>query len=202
MKHLYAINILNHPYIKDDSQIKNLFNVLKTTNSWIINPGESYIIRKTLSNSWVWDKMSRDPTDIIGRLYDNHWVEKFNHEKLNKIFYEVGRNPNKGFLMINNTLWGLCEFEMSMKGRKLKRLNIPDQIIDQIAIELGFETRKKYNNYNLIYYVDQIGFQENLQQILNQTQELVINFDESFKIPIYISNKNNININQEILDEK
>ena len=195
MKHLYAINALKHPYLKDETQLRNLYNILKTTNSWIINPGESYIIRKTLSGSWVWDKMTREPVDIIGRLYNNSWVEKFNQEKLNKIFYEIGRNPNKGFLMINNTLWGLCEFDNSIKGRKLKKLNIPDDIIDNIAIEIGFEKRKQYktNNLSSIYYVDQNCFHENLQQLINIITEPIINFHETFKIPIYISKENQNN---------
>ncbi len=199
MKHLYAINILTHPYLKDETQVKNLFNTLKTTNSWIVNSGESYIIRRTLSGSWVWDKMTRDPVDLVGRLYDNHWVEKFNHEKLNENFYEVGRNPNKGFLMINNTLWGLCEFDISMKGRKLKRLNIPNQIINDISNKLGFEQRKPYNTQHLssIYYVDNLTFHENLQSLSNNFNELIVNFDESFKIPIYISKHKNNDINND-----
>ncbi len=189
MKHLYAINILNHPYLKDEEQVKNLFVVLKNTNSWIVNSGESYVIRRTLSGSWVWDKMTRDPVDLIGRLYDNQWIQKFNNEKFNKIFYEIGRNPNKGFLMINNTLWGLCEFDISVKGRKLKRLNIPDEIINQIADEIGFEQRQKYNNLSSIYYVDQITFHDNLLNISSSVgNNLIINLDSNFKIPIYISN--------------
>ena len=103
MKHLYAINILQHPYLKSEEQVKNLFNTLTTTNNWIVNDGESYVIRRTLSGTWVWDKMTRNTIDIGGRLYDNKWVEKFNTDNFNQIFYEVGRNPNKGFLMIGDT---------------------------------------------------------------------------------------------------
>ncbi len=188
MKHLYAINILKHPYLKDETQVKNLYDKLQNTTSWIVNPGESYVIRRTLSGSWVWDKMTREPVDLGGRLFDNPWVEKFNQEKLNQNFYEVGRNPNKGFLMINNTLWGLCQFDVSVKGRKLTRLKVPDQIIDQIANELGFQKREPYqNNYLSIYYVDKNGLSDNLQTIVDQTDQLIVNFDESFKIPIYIS---------------
>ena len=188
MKHLYALNILNHPYLKTEEQVKNLIHVLNHTSSWIVNPGDSYIIRRTLSGTWVWDKMTRDVIDIGGRLYDNHWVEKFNSEKFNQIFYEVGRNPNKGFLMIGDTLWGLCQFDISIKGRNLKKLKIPDQILEEISEQIGFAKRQQYsNNYLSIYYVDRKGIQENLNDIASQFDQLIVNFDESLKLPIYIS---------------
>ena len=88
-------------------------------------------------------------------LYDNKWTEKFNSEHFNQIFYEVGRNPNKGFLMIDDTLWGLCQFDVSMKGRNLKRLKVPDQILNEIAEQIGFQKREEYKYPSNIYYVDQ-----------------------------------------------
>lgn len=191
MKHLYAINILQHPYLKNEEQVKRLFSTLQNSSSWIVNPGNSYVIRRTLSGSWVWDTMTRNPVDIEGRLYDNKWTEKFNAEHFNQIFYEVGRNPNKGFLMIDDTLWGLCQFDVSMKGRNLKRLKVPDQILNEIAEQIGFQKREEYKYLSNIYYVDQNGIQENLQSLTNQTDKLIVNFDESFKIPIYISKQIN-----------
>lgn len=187
MKHLYAINILQHPYLKKEEQVKHLFSTLQTSSSWIVNPGNSYVIRRTLSGSWVWDTMTRNQVDIGGRLYDNKWTEKFNAEHFNQIFYEVGRNPNKGFLMIDDTLWGLCQFDVSIKGRNLKRLKVPDQILNEIAEQIGFQKREEYKYPSNIYYVDQNGIQDNLQSLTNQTDKLIVNFDESFKIPIYIS---------------
>ena len=192
MKHLYAINILQHPYLKSEEQVKNLFNILTTTNNWIVNEGESYVIRRTLSGSWVWDKMTRNTIDIGGRLYDNKWVEKFNTDNFNQVFYEVGRNPNKGFLMIGDTLWGLCQFDVSIKGRNLKRLKVPDQILHDIAKQIGFAVRQEYKYLSNIYYVDQNGIQDNLQGLTQQTDKLIVNFDESFKIPIYISKQMNL----------
>lgn len=56
MKHLYACDILNHPYIKNEEDTKKLINILNTTDSFEVNEGESYIIRRTLSGSWVWIK--------------------------------------------------------------------------------------------------------------------------------------------------
>ena len=35
--------------------------------------------------------------------------------------------------------------------------------------------------------MDQNGIQDNLQNLTQQTDKLIVNFDESFKIPIYIS---------------
>ena len=152
MKLLYGINILKHPKIKTEDDIKRIIQHLNTGPNWIINSGESYIIIKTLSESWVWDKCTRTPTDIIGRLYDNKIVENWNQIKKNDIIYEVGRNPNKGFLMIDNTLWGIAKFDNSSKGRNLQRLNIDDNILQNIATEQQFDQRKQYN-YNF-YYVD------------------------------------------------
>jgi len=196
MKHLYAINILKHPYLKTEDDVRNLIKILNADNNFIVNPGESYIIRRTLSNSWVWDKMTRTSVDIVGRLYGNSWTEKFNLDNYDENLFEVGRNPNKGFLMIDNTLWGLCRFDNSMKGRNLKRLNVPYDIIESICQKVGFEKPKKLESNNLIYYVDNLTPEENLLNVSKQFQQLVVNFDESFKIPIYISNM----INNSILD--
>jgi hypothetical protein len=196
MKHLYAINILKHPYLKTEDEVRNLIKILNAGNNFIVNPGESYIIRRTLSNSWVWDKMTRTSVDIVGRLYGNPWTEQFNLDNYDENLFEVGRNPNKGFLMIDNTLWGLCRFDNSMKGRNLKRLNVPYDIIESICQKIGFEKPKKLESNNLIYYVDNLTPEENLLNISKQFQQLVVNFDESFKIPIYISNM----INNSILD--
>lgn len=89
--------------------------------------------------------------------------------------------------MIGDTLWGLCQFDISIKGRNLKRLKIPDQILHDIAEQIGFEVRQEYKYLSNIYYVDQNGIQDNLQRLTQQTDKLIVNFDESFKIPIYIS---------------
>lgn len=194
MKHLYSINILNHPYIKTADDVKNLINILNKGNNLSVNPGESYIIRRTLSNSWVWDKMTRTPVDIVGRLYGNQWTERFNQENYDENLFEVGRNPNKGFLMIDNTLWGLCKFDNSIKGRNLKRLNIPHEIIENICNKVGFNKPEKYQINNLIYYVDNLTPAENLLNISKQFNQIIVNFDESFKIPIYISNIINSNL--------
>ena len=194
MKHLYSINILNHPYIKTEDDVKNLINILNKGNNFSVNSGESYIIRRTLSNSWVWDKMTRTPVDIVGRLYGNQWTERFNQENYDENLFEVGRNPNKGFLMIDNTLWGLCKFDNSMKGRNLKRLNIPHEIIENICDKVGFNKPEKYQINNLIYYVDNLTPAENLLNISKQFNQIIVNFDESFKIPIYISNMINSNL--------
>lgn len=35
--------------------------------------------------------------------------------------------------------------------------------------------------------MDKNGLSDNLQTIVDQTDQLIVNFDESFKIPIYIS---------------
>ena len=35
--------------------------------------------------------------------------------------------------------------------------------------------------------MDQNGIQDNLQRLTQHTDKLIVNFDESFKIPIYIS---------------
>jgi hypothetical protein len=197
MKHLYACNILKHPYIKTEDDVKNLINILNTTPNWIVNKGESYVIRRTLSGTWVWDKLTRNTVDIGGRLYDNNWIDKFNTEKLDKHFYEVGRNPNKGFLMIDNTLWTLCAFDTSIKGRNLKRLNIPENILTDISNEIGFDTKKQYPIYNIIHYVDKDTVEANLQNITNHFNDIVVNFHDSFKIPIYISKHQNIQLESE-----
>lgn len=200
MKHLYACDILNHPYIKNEEDAKKLINILNTTDSFEVNEGESYIIRRTLSGSWVWDKMTRNTIDIGGRLYENKWIENFNNEKLNKDFYGVGRNPNKGFLMINDTLWGIVTFDVSIKGRNLKRLNIPNEIIDNICDEIGFNKRKKHEQTNLIYYVDKDDFKTNLLNIQNCFDKLIVNLNDQFKIPIYISKYKKEN-NQIVMEE-
>lgn len=199
MKHLYSINILKHPYLKTEDAVKNLINVINKGNNFIVNSGESYIIRRTLSNSWVWDKMTRTPTDIVGRLYGNQWTEKFNNDQYDENIFEVGRNPNKGFLMIDNTLWGLCKFDNSMKGRNLKKLNTPYEVIENICNKVGFTKPQKYQSNNLIYYVDNLSPEDNLINISNQIDQLIVNFDESLKLPIYISKS--INFNSDYNDE-
>lgn len=146
------------------------------------------------------DKMTRNTIDIGGRLYENKWIENFNNEKLNKDFYGVGRNPNKGFLMINDTLWGIVTFDVSIKGRNLKRLNIPNEIIDNICDEIGFNKRKKHEQTNLIYYVDKDDFKTNLLNIQNCFDKLIVNLNDQFKIPIYISKYKKEN-NQIIMEE-
>jgi hypothetical protein len=200
MKHLYSCNILNHPYIKNEDDVKKLINILNTSDSYEVDEGESYIIRRTLSGSWVWDKMTRNIIDIGGRLYENIWVEKFNNEKLNTDFYGVGRNPNKGFLMINNTLWGIVTFDINIKGRNMKRLNIPNQILNEISDKIGFTKRKKHTPTNPIYYVDKDDFKTNLSNIQNSFDKLVVNLNDEFKIPIYISKYKNEN-HQIIMEE-
>ena len=187
MKHLYACNILNHPYIKNEEDVKKLIHILNTTDSWEINEGESYIIRRTLSGSWVWDKMTRNAIDIGGRLYENKWTELFNNNKMNQDFYGVGRNPNKGFLMINDTLWGIVTFDVNIKGRNLKRLNIPNEILNNICDEIGFNKKIKHQPTNPIYYVDKDDFKTNLSNIQNYFNKLIVNLSDEFKIPIYIS---------------
>jgi hypothetical protein len=90
--------------------------------------------------------------------------------------------------MIGDTLWGLCQFDISIKGRNLKKLKIPDQILEEISEQIGFAKRQQYSNNNLsIYYVDRKGIQENLNDIASQFDQLIVNFDESLKLPIYIS---------------
>ena len=190
MKLLYGINILKHPKIKTEDDIKRIIQHLNTGPNWIINSGESYIIRKTLSESWVWDKCTRTPTDIIGRLYDNKIVENWNQIKKNDIIYEVGRNPNKGFLMIDNTLWGIAKFDNSSKGRNLQRLNIDDNILQNIATEQQFDQRKQYN-YNF-YYVDSLSIEQNLQNIIQQCEFTIINFNENIPFIIFKTNKEEI----------
>ena len=190
MKLLYGINILKHPKIKNEDDVKRIINHLNTGPNWIINEGESYIIRKTLSDSWVWDKGTRTPTDIVGRLYDNKIIEKWNQIKKNDIIYEVGRNPNKGFLMIDNTLWGLVKFDNSIKARNLQNLNIDDQIIENIATEQQFEKRKEY--YNNFYYVDSLSHEDNLKQIVEKCENTIINFNETIPFIIFKTNKEEI----------
>ena len=190
MKLLYGINILKHPKIKNEDDVKRIINHLNTGPNWIINEGENYIIRKTLSGSWVWDKCTRNPVDIVGRLYDNKIVEQWNQIKKDDIVFEIGRNPNKGFLMIDNTLWGLAKFDNSSKGRNLQKLNIDDQIIDNIANEQQFEKRKVYN-YNF-YYVDSLSSDDNLKQIVDKCEYTIINFNETIPFIIFKTNKEEI----------
>ncbi len=202
MKHLYTCNILKHPYIKNENDVRNLIQVLNNTKSWIVNPGESYVIRKTLSNSWVWDKMTRNTIDVGGRLYDNEWIKKFNNNEIKcNNFYNIDKNPNKGFLMIDNTLWGLCQFDTNIKARKLKLLKTPDHILEEIGNEIGFESKQQKIIYNTLYYVDKENVENNLQNIvkhiLNNSNEVIVNFDDSLKIPIYISTNNNIQNTQD-----
>ncbi len=186
MKLLYGIGIRKHPKIKTNEDIKRIMLYLQQGPNWIINEGESYIIRKTLTGKWVWDKGSREAVDIFGREKGNEVVEMLNEKHKYDSFFEVGRNPNKGFLMINKTLWGIVKFDVSVKGRKLERLNIPDEIIEKLSKDLNLEYRKKYI-YN-IYYVDSFSFEENMSNLCNNLEENIINFKEELPFILYKNN--------------
>jgi len=187
MKLLYGIDIFKHPKIKNENDVKRIIQHLNEGPNFVINEGESYIIRKTLSDSWVWDKGSRDIVDIFGRLHDNHIVKKLNDNQHNDIHFEVGRNPNKGFLMIQNTLWDIVKIDNSVKGRNLQRLNIPYENLNNIANDLNFEIKKIYNN--MFYYVDSFSVAENIQNIVDQCHTNIINFNEEIPFIIFKSKK-------------
>jgi len=187
MKLLYGIDVFKHPKIKTEDDLKRIISHLNQGPNWIINSSESYIVRKTLSDSWVWDKGSREVTEIVGRLYGNTFVEKLNNEKYDKTHFEVGRNPNKGFLFNGDELWGLVKFDNSMKGRNIKRMEIPDEKIEEIAKDLNVKSRQKYNN--MFYYVDSFSFDDNLKNIVDACEKTVINFNEDIPFIIFKSQK-------------
>ena len=186
MKLLYGIGVRKHPKIKTNEDIKRIVTHLEQGPNWIINEGESYIIRKTLTGKWVWDKGSKEVVDIFGRESGNSVVDMLNEKHGDKSFFEVGRNPNKGFLMIDKTLWGIVKFDVTVKGRKIERLSFPDEILEKLAKDLDLECRKKYN-YN-IYYVDSFSFEENLSNLCNNLEENIINFKEELPFILYKNN--------------
>ena len=186
MKLLYGIGVRKHPKIKTNDDLKRIVGHLQSGPNWIINKGESYIIRKTLTGKWVWDKGTREPVDICGREKENNIVDILNQKHADKSFFEVGRNPNKGFLMIDKTLWGIVKFDVSQKGRKIERLRIPDEIIEKTSEELEIESRKKYNKY--FYYVDSFSFEENMRNLFNNLEENIINFKEDLPFILYKNN--------------
>jgi len=187
MKLLYGIDILKHPKIKTEDDVKRIISHLNNGPNWIVNSSDSYIVRKTLSDSWVWDKGNRDITEVVGRLYGNNIVENLNNLKYNNIHFEVGRNPNKGFLFNGDELWGLVKVDNSVKARNIKRLEIPHEKLEDIAKDLNVNSKKIYNN--MFYYVDSFSISENIHSLIDKCEQTIINFNEDIPFIIFKSQK-------------